>query len=54
MEARYHGGFWNDEWMQQVSMSDLEATMPDVAARVSERLPGVVFAEAAASPQHSI
>jgi hypothetical protein len=53
-EPDYRNGFWNDEWMQRASMSDLEAMMPDVAARISEKLPGVAFTEAASSLRHSI
>lgn len=41
----YRGGFWNREWMEQTSMSELETSMPALAAAIRARYGDLEFSE---------
>lgn len=53
-EPDFRAGFWNDAWMRQTSLSELESDLPEAASRLSIRLPDVMFAEPRSTPSHSI
>lgn len=53
-EAEFRSGFWNDAWMRQTSLSELESDLPDAALRISTRLPEVVFADPRSGRSRSI
>lgn len=50
----YAGGFWNDAWMRQISLTALEDLLPDVASRISERFPRTTFSEMSGAARHKL